>query len=71
MAIQSDTAALLSPSSAEVAAQGWEKPPSVYVWSAGRGVRKGLVFLHGDQCQLICGMAGKFGLVETTSLNLH
>ena len=70
MAIQSDTAALLQRSSAELAARVWEKPLSVHVWGECREVRKGPVFLHSDLCQVIRGVAGKFAPVETASLNV-
>lgn len=70
MAIQSDTAALLSRSSAELPAQGWEKPPSLHVWGECGGARKGPVVLRSDLCRVIRGAAGKFAPVETASLNV-
>lgn len=45
VAIQSDTTALLQRSSAELAAQGWDKPLSLHVWGEHKGARKGPVIL--------------------------
>lgn len=66
MAIQSDTAASLLRSSAEVAAEGWEKLLSVHVWVERREARVS----RSDLCWMFRRVPGKFTPVESAALNI-